>query len=175
MLRNTNTYRSLLECFPLDNQDNDLFFLKWQMANVILFQVLESSDNIVVSCDQPTCERLKEEGLPSDILWPVGLEGIWMRDVSRASIPYQIGFKYVNDYMPHEVFLEFQRKFDKAMNDVGANLQPRKDLNLDAGNIVDNFKDMALVGKRVLADKKQYDETSMKKYLEENTGYQANF
>lgn len=133
--------------------------------------LLESDVNVVIRCDKPTCQRLREQGIPNDILWRAGIDDIWMRDMSRAGLKKQAGFQFQPEYLGKREGMMIQQSFDDAVHAAGLKFPPRSKLVIDGGNIVDNFVDKVILTDRVLAENPDYTMAEIKAELIQQLAY----
>lgn len=123
-------------------------------------------DNIIILGDKKALGLFKKD-LPEDILLEAGMEDIWMRDYSTINPYNPVQFRYTAaaqsgsqrdaDWV--------QKRFNTFTKKLGIKYDQTQ-LALDGGNVVDNYKDKAVVTERFLNDNKLTYNQAKKELIE---------
>ena len=109
-------------------------------------------DNIIVLGDKKALSILKKE-LPENILLEANMRDIWMRDFSTVNPYNPVQFRYAaaaQGGSQHDADW-VQKGFNNFTAKLGIKY-PKTKYILDGGNLVDNYKDKAIVTERFLED-----------------------
>lgn len=119
-------------------------------ARIIDYQVtcaehLIGKDNVVILCDAQA-EAIFEKKLPKDILLTANMGDIWMRDFSTVNPINPIQFRYSTSghRIHHTKAQHVQDRFNEFCKNLGIKFK-RADVQLDAGNFIDNNQYKAIL------------------------------